>query len=408
MGKRIIVIGGGASGLMAAGFAGKNGNEVTVLESRPRVARKVMITGKGRCNVTNNTDLNGLIRAVNGNGRFLYSAFSAFSAQDTIAFFEERGVSLKTERGNRVFPVSDKSVDIVDALSAFATENATVINATAKSVETENGSVCGVTLTDGETLKCDGVIIATGGLSYPLTGSTGDGYRMARELGHTVTSLRPSLVGVECAEGYCTRLQGLSLRNIGFTLSSKGAKKPLYTDFGELMFTHYGISGPVVLSASAKLSDFENNEYIATVDLKPALDTATLDARLLRDFGDNSNKNFANSLAALLPKKLIPVIVSLSKIPPECKINQITREQRAALATLLKNLTLHITAARPIEEAVITAGGVSLSEVDPKTMQSKKISGLAFAGEVLDLDACTGGYNLQIAFSTGFVAGSNI
>lgn len=408
MGKRIIVIGGGASGLMAAGFAGKNGNEVTVLESRPRVARKVMITGKGRCNVTNNTDLNGLIRAVNGNGRFLYSAFSAFSAQDTIAFFEERGVSLKTERGNRVFPVLDKSVDIVDALSAFATENATVINATAKSVETENGSVCGVTLTDGETLKCDGVIIATGGLSYPLTGSTGDGYRMARELGHTVTSLRPSLVGVECAEGYCTRLQGVSLRNIGFTLSAKGAKKPLYTDFGELMFTHYGISGPVVLSASAKLSDFENNEYIATVDLKPALDTATLDARLLRDFGDNSNKNFANSLAALLPKKLIPVIVLLSKIPPECKINQITREQRAALATLLKNLTLHITAARPIEEAVITAGGVSLSEVDPKTMQSKKISGLAFAGEVLDLDACTGGYNLQIAFSTGFVAGSNI
>ncbi len=408
MGKRIIVIGGGASGLMAAGFAGRNGNEVTVLESQPRVARKVMITGKGRCNVTNNTDLNGLIRAVNGNGRFLYSAFSAFSAQDTMDFFEERGIPLKTERGNRVFPVSDKSVDIVDALSTFATENATVINAIAKSVKTENGSVCGVTLESGETLECDGVIIATGGLSYPLTGSTGDGYRMARELGHTVTPLRPSLVGVECAEGYCTRLQGLSLRNIGFTLSVKGAKKPLYTDFGELMFTHYGISGPVVLSASAKLSDFENNEYIATVDLKPALDIATLDARLLRDFGDNSNKNFVNSLAALLPKKLIPVIVSLSKIPPECKVNQITREQRATLAALLKNLTLHITAARPIEEAVITAGGVSLSEVDPKTMQSKKISGLAFAGEVLDLDACTGGYNLQIAFSTGFVAGSNI
>ncbi len=408
MSKNVIVIGGGAAGLMAAGVAGQNGNSVTVVESQTRPARKVMITGKGRCNVTNNTDINGLIRSVNTNGKFLYSAFSGFSAQDTMDFFENRGVPLKTERGNRVFPRSDKSVDIVDALVSFARENARLRTAKAKEIKIENGSVCGVLLENGETLPCDAVVLATGGMSYPLTGSTGDGYKMAAALGHTVTPLRPSLVGLECAEGFCTRLQGLSLKNISITLRKNGEKKPIYTDFGELMFTHFGVSGPVILSASAKIKEPETEGYTVSIDLKPALDEATLDARILRDFSDNPNKNFINSLDALLPKKLIPVVVALSGISPETKVNQITKQQRAELVSILKSLTLKVTALRPIEEAVITAGGVSLKEVDPRTMRSKLVNNLFFAGEILDVDACTGGFNLQIAFSTGVLAGSNI
>ncbi len=408
MSKNVIVIGGGAAGLMAAGVAGQNGNRVTVVESQTRPARKVMITGKGRCNVTNNTDINGLIRAVNGNGKFLYSAFSGFASQDTMDFFENRGVPLKTERGNRVFPCSDKSVDIVDALVSFARENARIVTAKAKEIRTANGSVCGVILENGEHLSCDAVILATGGASYPLTGSTGDGYKMAAALGHTVTPLRPSLVGLECAEGFCTRLQGLSLKNISITLKKSGEKKPVYTDFGELLFTHFGVSGPVVLSASAKIKDPETEQYTVSIDLKPALDEGTLDARILRDFSENPNKNFVNSLDALLPKKLIPVMVSLSGISPETKVNQITKQQRAKLVSLLKNLTLKVNALRPIEEAVITAGGISLKEVDPRTMRSKLVDGLYFAGEILDVDACTGGFNLQIAFSTGVLAGKNI
>ena len=406
--KNVIVIGGGAAGLMAAGFAAGQGHSVLVVETQPRPARKIMITGKGRCNVTNNTDLSGLIRAVNGNGKFLYSAFSEWSAQDTMNFFEERGVPLKTERGNRVFPCSDKSVDIVDALVSFAKENAKFITGRAVKIETEENKVKSVCLEDGSVLPCDAVILSTGGLSYPLTGSTGDGYKIAKMLGHTVTPLRASLVGVECAEGFCTHLAGLSLKNVGIKLEKTGDKKPVYTDFGELLFTHFGVSGPTVLSASSKLKDIENSEYILSIDLKPALDEATLDARLLRDFGENINKNLINSLDGLLPKKLIPVVVSLSKINPECKVNQLTREQRAALISVLKGLKLKITALRPIEEAVITAGGVSLKEVNPNNMHSKLIEGLSFAGEILDLDACTGGFNLQIAFSTGVKAGKYI
>ena len=406
--KKVIVIGGGAAGLMAAGFAAGQGHSVLVVETQPRPARKIMITGKGRCNVTNNTDLSGLIRAVNGNGKFLYSAFSEWSAQDTMNFFEERGVPLKTERGNRVFPCSDKSVDIVDALVSFAKENAKFITGRAVKIETEENKVKSVCLEDGSVLPCDAVILSTGGLSYPLTGSTGDGYKIAKMLGHTVTPLRASLVGVECAEGFCTYLAGLSLKNVGIKLEKTGDKKPAYTDFGELLFTHFGVSGPTVLSASSKLKDIENSEYILSIDLKPALDEATLDARLLRDFGENINKNLINSLDGLLPKKLIPVVVSLSKINPECKVNQLTREQRAALISVLKGLKLKITALRPIEEAVITAGGISLKEVNPNNMHSKLIEGLSFAGEILDLDACTGGFNLQIAFSTGVKAGKYI
>ncbi len=408
MGKRIVVIGGGAAGLMAAGFAAECGNSVTVIESQPRPARKVMITGKGRCNVTNNTDINGLIKAAGKNGKFLFSAFSEFSAEDTMDFFEKRGVPLKTERGNRVFPVSDKSVDIVDALVNFAKSGAEIITAKAGSIDVKNGAVCGVFLGNGDYIECDGVILATGGLSYPLTGSTGDGYRMASELGHTVTELSPSLVGLECREGFCTRLQGLSLKNVAIEVYKNGGKKSVYKDFGELLFTHFGISGPTVLSASMLMRDLKNADYTVCIDLKPALDEAALDARILRDFSENANKNFINSLDALLPKKLVPVVVSLSKIPPERKVNQITAAERAALLSVLKRLTLKVTALRPIEEAVVTAGGISLKEVDPRTMHSKLVKGLAFAGEILDLDACTGGFNLQIAFSTGVVAGKNI
>lgn len=406
--KKVVVIGGGAAGLMAAGTAGQCGHKVTVVETQPRPARKVMITGKGRCNVTNNTDLSGLIRSVGKNGKFLYSAFSEFTSQDTMEFFEDRGVPLKTERGNRVFPASDKSVDIVDALVAFAKENAEIICDRAVHVLTENGAVCGVKLESGSTLACDSVIIATGGLSYPLTGSTGDGYKIAAELGHTVTLLRPSLVGLECAEGFCTKMQGLSLRNVAVELFKNDSKKPIFSDFGELLFTHYGVSGPTILSASVLVDDVENNSYTICVDLKPALDKASLDNRLLRDFSKNNNKNFANSLDELLPKSMIPTVVSLSKIPPDCKVNQITKEQRAKLVSLLKNFTMRVTALRPIEEAVITAGGISLKEVDPTTMRSKLVAGLSFAGEILDVDACTGGFNLQIAFSTGVKAGKNI
>lgn len=408
MGKRIVIIGGGAAGLMAAGIAGENGNEVILLEKNSRPARKVMITGKGRCNVTNNTSVEGLIKAVNKNGKFLYSAFSDFSADDTINFFESRGVELKTERGNRVFPCSDKSVDIVDALVEYAKGNSTIINSVASEIVVKDKKVVGVKDENGHVYDCDAVILATGGLSYPTTGSTGDGYRMASELGHTVTKLKPSLVGVECAEGFCTRLQGLSLKNISIKVFKENDKKQIYSDFGELLFTHFGISGPTVLSASAKMTDLPETKYKVVIDLKPALSFDELDNRILRDFGANINKDFQNSLDDLLPRKLIPIIVSLSKIPPNIKVNQISKEQRLSLVNVLKNLTVTVTDFRPVEEAVITSGGISLKEVNPKTMQSKLIDGLYFAGEILDLDACTGGFNLQIAFSTGYVAGKSI
>lgn len=406
--KKVIVIGGGAAGLMAAGTAGECGNDVTIIETNSRPARKVMITGKGRCNVTNNTDIDGLVKSAGKNGRFLYSAFCEFSAQDTMKFFESMGVPLKTERGNRVFPVSDKSVDIVDALTAYARKYAKIITDRAVAVSVGDGSVNGVVLQSGRTVACDAVILATGGLSYPLTGSTGDGYAMAKQLGHSVTPLRSSLVGLECAEGFCARMQGLALRNVAVKLYKNGAKKPVFSDFGELLFTHYGISGPTVLSASRLIGDTAAADYVLSVDLKPALDEAALDARILRDFSHSSNRDFSNSLDGLLPKSLIPTVISLSKIPKENKVNQITKQQRAALVALLKNFTVHITALRPIEEAVITAGGISLREVDPATMRSKLIKGLSFAGEILDVDACTGGFNLQIAFSTGVKAGKNI
>ena len=409
--KRIVIIGGGAAGLAAAISSSekyKNQAEVTLIEKNERPARKVMITGKGRCNVTNNCNVDTLIANVPKNGKFLYSAFSGFTPKDVISFFETAGVPLKTERGNRVFPVSDKAVDIVDALVKTAKSGGTkFINATAAEILAENGSVVGVKLTDGRVISADSVILATGGMSYPLTGSTGDGYKMAQKLGHTVTELKPSLVPLCIHEGFCTKIAGLSLKNVTLSIFETGKKKPLFSEMGEMLFTHFGISGPLVLSASSHIRYMGKKEYTAFVDLKPALSTEQLDNRILRDFAEEQNKDFANSLSKLLPKSLIPVIIKLSGIKSDKKVNQIEREERLGLCKLIKALPLHITGFRPIEEAIITSGGISVKEIDPKTMGSKLVSGLFFAGEIIDVDAYTGGFNLQIAFSTGFAAGKN-
>ncbi len=403
--KNIVVVGGGAAGLMAAISAADSGACVTVVEKNDRMARKLMITGKGRCNVTNNCDRQTLINNIPRNGRFLYSALSAFDSAETMSFFEGCGVRLKTERGNRVFPVSDKAVDIVDALVSKAKKSARIVNSAAKGlVKTEQGFA--LSLENGDKLFCDSVIIATGGKSYPITGSTGDGYIMAQKMGHTVTELKASLCGLDCHEGFCSRLAGLSLKNVTLSLFESGKKKPCYTEMGEMLFTHTGISGPLTLSASAHIKDI-NRDYTAVIDLKPALDFEQLDRRILRDFDEVKNKSFSNSLDKLLPKSLIPVVVSLSTIPADLKVNSISREQRRRLCEVLKGLTLHITSLRPIEEAIITRGGVSVKEINPATMESKLISSLYFAGEIIDVDAYTGGFNLQIAFSTGYLAGKS-
>lgn len=409
--KRIVVIGGGAAGLMAAAHAARESGElceVTVIEKNSRPARKVMITGKGRCNLTNNSELDVLIKNTPRNGKFLYSAFSGFSSADVMDFFEDCGVPLKTERGNRVFPVSDKAVDIVDALvNAVKKHGAHIIEGTAEEILTENGEVCAVRLADGREFGADAVILATGGCSYPLTGSTGDGYKMAQSLGHSITDITPSLVPLECHEGFCSRLSGLSLKNVTLSVYEEGRKKPVFAEMGEMLFTHFGISGPLVLSASAHIKSPKIKPYTAVIDLKPALDTAQLDKRILRDFEENINRDFSNSLDKLLPKSLIPVIVGLSGIPADTKVNHISREQRAALGGVIKGMTLHITGFRPIDEAIITRGGVAVKEIDPSTMSSKAVNGLFFAGELIDVDAYTGGFNLQIAFSTGALAGKS-
>lgn len=411
MKKTVIIIGGGASGLMAAYFAAENSKhaaKVIIIEKNKRPARKVMITGKGRCNVTNNSDVNTLIANVPHNGKFLYSAFSQFSARDTMEWFENKGVALKTERGNRVFPVSDKSTDIVDALvRAVKSAGAVFVRSSAKQVLVQNGAVNGVKLENGSVIYADSVIIATGGISYPLTGSTGDGYKIAGELGHTVSELSASLVPLECREGYCSSISGLSLKNIELSVFEPQKKKPLFCETGEMLFTHFGISGPLVLSASAHLNFTKCGEYNAFIDLKPALSKERLDKRILRDFEEEKNRDFCNALDKLLPKSIIPVIVAASKIPAHIKVNQINREQRSSLAALIKHLPLHITSTAPVEQAVITRGGVSVKQIDPKSMQSKLVKNLFFAGEVIDVDAYTGGFNLQIAFSTGAMAGKN-
>ncbi|MBR2044097.1 MAG: NAD(P)/FAD-dependent oxidoreductase [Clostridia bacterium] len=394
---------------MAAAAAAQNGHSVTVIERNERPARKILVTGKGRCNVTNNCDVDTLMSNIPRNGRFLYSAFNAFSPQDTISYFENLGVPLKTERGNRVFPVSDKAMDIADALvRGIRKSGVTVINGRVQSINAVDGAVASVRLYDNSEISADRVILATGGLSYPGTGSTGDGYGIAKALGHTVTPLRPSLVPVCIKEGFAARLMGLSLKNVTLTLYKEGKKKPIFTEMGEMLFTHFGISGPLALSASAHIDGLNTEGYECEVDLKPALSEEQLDKRLCRDFSENLNKNFRNALDALLPQKLIPVIVGMSSIPAETKVNQISKEQRLNFVRLLKHLKMTVSGLRPVEEAVITSGGISIKEINSATMESKLIGGLFFAGEIIDVDAYTGGFNLQIAFSTGFLAGSKV
>ncbi len=406
--KKVIIIGGGAAGLMAAAESAKRGNDTLIIEKMPRPARKMMITGKGRCNVTNATfELDDLIKNVPTNGRFLYSAFSSFMPYDTIALVEEMGVETKIERGNRVFPVSDKAVDIVDAFVKNAEQSgAEFMQGTVNAFEMKDGVITAVILENGDKLSCDAVAVCTGGASYPLTGSTGDGYRLAKMAGHTVTPLRPSLIPLVVSNNFIPKLQGLSLKNVSLKITESG--KEVYSGFGEMLFTHFGISGPIVLSASAHMREPEKKQYKAVIDLKPALDEVTLDKRIQREFTDNINKDFINSLSKLLPNKLIPVIVKLSQIEPSQKCNSITREQRQRLVKLLKGLTLDITGFRPIEESIVTSGGVNVKEINPKTMNSKIVSNLYFAGEVIDVDAYTGGFNLQTAFSTGYLCGNNI
>lgn len=409
MGKKIAVIGGGAAGLMAAYAAATNGNDVTVFERNSRPARKVMITGKGRCNVTNNCDRDTFLNNVVRGKRFLYSAYNAFSSEDTMNFFEERRVPLKTERGNRVFPVSDKAVDIVDTLVWAARKaGAKIENERIADILTENGKVLGVLTEKGDKLTFDSVILATGGKSYPVTGSDGYGYKMAEKAGHTVTALRPALVPIMISENFCTHLCGLSLKNVTLTVHKEGMKKPVYSDLGEMMFTDFGITGPLVLTASSYMDDCETANYKAVIDLKPALDREALDKRLLRDFAAEPNRDFINSLDALLPKRLISVVVQNSGIDPRKKVNSITKAERARLVEEIKNLKMTVLRLRPIEEGIITAGGINLKEIDPTTMQSKLVEGLYFAGEIMDLDALTGGFNLQIAFSTGYLAGISV
>lgn len=400
-----IVIGGGAAGMMAAGFAGRWGEKVLVLEKRERPARKILVTGKGRCNVTNHCTAEEFIAAVQRNPRFLMSAIHAFPPQEAMALFEELDVPLKTERGNRVFPVSDRAMDIADALTRFVRQGGgEVVQATAEALIVENGNVCGVRTADGMEYYAPLTVLATGGKSYPATGSDGSGYRLAESVGHTIIPPRASLVPIICenTENQFSSLMGLSLRNVTLTLTDKKSGKAVYSELGEMLFTHFGISGPLALTASCYMQ--EPTRYQITIDCKPGLTAEQLDARLLRDFEAASNKNFANALGELLPRSFIPVLVKRSGIPPEQKVHQITREERLRLGALIKAFPLVPQALRPIEEAVVTAGGVSVKEIDPRTMRSKLVGGLAFAGEVMDVDAVTGGFNLQIAWSTGYLA----
>lgn len=406
--KKTVVIGGGAAGLMAAAESAKSGNEAVIIEKNLKCARKVMITGKGRCNVTNACfELDELISNVPRNPRFLYSAFSAFMPYDTMAFFEELGVPLKTERGNRVFPVSDKACDIVDALVKNAKNcGVKTFHGTVQRFEISDNRITAVVLDNGEKIECDSVAVCTGGKSYPATGSTGDGYRLAKSVGHTVTDIYPALVPIVCSNNFIPSLQGLSLKNISIKLIKNG--KTVYTDFGEMLFTHFGVSGPVILSASSHMDGKDCSGYTISIDLKPALDFTQLDKRIQRDFSEMHNKDFINSLSKLLPKKIIPVIVSLSGIPASKKVNEITRQERHNLVNLIKNFEITVSSLFDIDAAVITRGGVSVKEIDPKTMKSKIIDNLSFAGEVIDVDAYTGGFNLQIAFSTGVLCGRNL
>lgn len=407
--KNIGVIGAGAAGLIAAGRAAERGHRVFVFEKNKMAGRKVRITGKGRCNITNDCDMDTLISNVPGNGKFLYSTFSLFSNKSVMDFFRGMGLSIKVERGNRVFPESDNAKDVVDALMKYATMHNVhfCFQNSVEEILVKDGHVKGVSLSDGTEQEFDAIIVATGGISYPGTGSTGDGHRMVQKLGHTVTPLKPSLVPLIVKEDWVKQLQGLSLKNTAIKLMDKKGNT-IYSDFGEMMFTHFGVTGPVILSASRHILKYDYKDVFLSIDLKPALSEEKLDNRIQRDFNKFSRKQFKNSLNELLPNLLIPVIIQLSGILPEKPVNQITKEERQRLVYLLKNLTCEITGSRSFDEAIVTAGGVCIKEINPKTMESKIINGLYFAGEVMDVDAYTGGFNLTIAFSTGYTAGNSV
>ena len=409
----VIIIGGGPAGLISAISSAKHGNKVTILEKMNSCGKKLLITGKGRCNITNNCDMNEFFENIPCNPKFLYSAFNNFTNKDIINLLEQEGVKTKVERGKRVFPESDKAQDVLNALLKIATRlNVDIkLNSKVTKIETENSNVIGV-YCNNQFIKADKIIIATGGKSYSVTGSTGDGYKLAKDLGHTITNLKPSLVPLVSNDNTCKELQGLSLKNIEIKL--KCQEKTIYKDFGEMLFTHFGVSGPVILSASAHLVRYKNveehlgnKEIKLEIDLKPALDIEKLDLRILRDFEQEKNKSFKNSLNKLLPQKLIPVVIELSKIDENKKVNEITKKERENLVRLLKNFEINIIGFRSIEEAIITNGGINTKEINPKTMESKIVKGLYFAGEIIDVHAVTGGFNLQIAYSTGYTAGLN-
>lgn len=405
--KKVVVVGAGAAGLMAASAAAMYGASVTLIEKNKRVGRKIMITGKGRCNVCNNCDVETFIRNVPTNGKFLYSAINKLTPEDTVAFFEGLGLSLKTERGNRVFPQSDKAVDVVDTLYNYVKNcGCKIVEDTAEELLLENGEAVGVKCKN-KTYYADSVIICCGGKSYPLTGSTGDGYTLAKQVGHTIVPLKPSLVPLESKNLDCKSMQGLSLKNAGLKIVDTQSGKTVYDDFGEMLFTHFGMSGPMVLSASSHIRDISDGRYNAVIDIKPALSYEQLEKRLQRDFDENHNKDVSNSFTKLLPKKLVVPVLKRWGIPFDKKCNSVTKEERRTLCELLKAFTVEISGFRPIEEAIITSGGVKTTEINPKTMESRLVKGLYFAGEVIDCDAYTGGFNLQIAWSTGNLAGES-
>jgi len=420
--RETIIIGGGPAGMIAGISAARNGDKVTIIEKMNSCGKKLLITGKGRCNITNSTDMNGFIENTPCNGRFLYSALNNFDNNDIIELLENEGVKTKVERGGRIFPVSDKAQDVLNAILKILKDlNIKILtNTEVEKIIVKDGQVLGVKIKDvgvgvlddplESELKADKVILATGGKSYPVCGSTGDGYTLAQELGHSITDIKPSLIPLISKSEECGKLQGLSLRNVGIKL--KNNDKVIYEDFGEMLFTHYGVSGPVILSASAHLIRyknvyelFKNNSIKLEIDLKPALSEEKLDLRILRDFEEVKNKEFKNSLDKLLPQKLIPVIIKKIKINPYKRVNEITKEERVRIVKTLKCFDININGVRPIEEAIITSGGISTKEINPKTMESKIVKGLYFAGEIIDVDAYTGGFNLQIAWSTGYTAG---
>ena len=403
----VIIVGAGAAGCMAAVTAASRGLDVTLFDKNEKIGRKMLITGKGRCNVTNNCDMETLMASVPVNSRFLYSAFAAFSPRDTMDFFEKNGVPLKTERGRRVFPQSDKSTDIIDAFFRRLRElHVRIINESVSELLFSGENTVRGVKTNGGSYFADCVMLACGGCSYPQTGSDGYGYKLARSAGHTIVEPVPSLVPIVTKEAWCAELQGLSLRNVTLTLKNE-KNKIVYSELGEMLFTHYGITGPLVLSASSHIDIKKGGTYMLSIDLKPALTNEQLDKRVIRDLETFHNKDIINSLDELLPKRLIPVVIKISGIEPHKKCCEITRSERQSLVSTLKSLTVTFDSFRPIVEAIVTRGGVNVKEIDPKTMQSKKCGGLYFGGEIIDVNAYTGGFNLQIAFSTGYLAGSN-